>query len=60
MRPITLLDTVHKVVVKVLTNRLMNIFVQHSILKGYNFATLPHSSTFEPLRIIDNILYNVK
>src|SRR6266498_1922869 len=59
-RPITLLDTIHKAVVKVITNRLMTIFVQYSILKGYNFATLPHSSTFEPLRIIDNILYDVK
>ncbi len=60
MRPITLLDIIRKAVVKVITNRLMNIFIQYSILKGYNFAALPHSSTFEPLRIIDNILYNVK
>ena len=60
MRPITLLDIVHKAVIKIITNRLMTIFMQHSILKGYNFAALPHSSTFEPFRIIDNILYDVK
>ncbi len=46
--------------IKLITNRLMIIFVQYSILKGYNFAALPHSSIFEPLRIIDNILYDVK
>jgi len=38
----------------------MTIFTQHKVLRGYNFAALPHSSTFEPLRIIDNILYDVK
>src|SRR6266511_908311 len=55
-RPITLLDTVRKGVVKLLTNRLSNIFVQHRILKGYNFAALPHSSTFDAIRLMDNIL----
>src|SRR6266508_2231875 len=59
-RPITLLDTIHKAVVKLMTNRLIKIFTQNKILRGYNFAALPHSSTFEPLRIIDNILYDVK
>src|SRR6266542_237870 len=43
-----------------MTNRLMKIFTQTKVLRGYNFAALPHSSTFEPLRIIDNILYDVK
>jgi len=38
----------------------MNIFISHSVLKGYNFAALSHSSTFELLRIIDNLLYDVK
>src|SRR6266542_5014889 len=49
---ITLLNIVKKVVVKLIMNQLMIIFVQHFILKGFNFATLPHSFTFELLRII--------
>src|SRR3990170_2543454 len=55
-RPITLLDTIRKGVVKLLTNRLSNIFVQHHILKGYNFAALPHRSTFDAIRLMDHIL----
>ena len=43
-----------------MTNRLMKIFTQNKILRGYNFTALPHSSTFELLRIIDNILFDVK
>jgi len=58
--PITLLDTVRKTIVKLMTNHLINIFVSHSILKGYNFAALPYSSTFKPLRIIDNLFYDAK
>jgi len=59
-RPITLLDTTRKAVVKLLNNRLSSIFVQRKILKGYNFAALPHSSTFEALRVIDNVLQDAK
>ncbi len=43
-----------------MTNHLMKIFTQNKVLRGYNFATLSHSSTFELLRIIDNILYDIK
>ena len=59
-RPITLLDTVRKAVVKLITNRLSNTMVQHSVLSGYNFAALPKSSTFEALRVIDNVLQDAK
>jgi len=59
-RPITLLDTVRKALVKLITNRLMNIFISHSILKSYNFVMLSHSFTFKLLHIIDNILYDIK
>jgi len=55
-RPITLLDCVKKAVVKLITNRLSNIMVQHSVLTGYNFAALLKNSTFEALRVINNVL----
>ncbi len=59
-RLITLLDTVCKAVVKFMTNHLIKIFTQNKVLQSYNFAALPHSFTFKPLYIIDNILYDVK
>src|SRR6266511_2157315 len=59
-RPITLLDTVRKALVKLINNRLMETFVRHKILKGLNFAGLPHKSTAEPLCLLDNILQDAK
>ena len=46
--------------VKLLTNRLSSILVQYHIFKGYNFAALPKSSTFEAFRVIDNVLQDAK
>ncbi len=46
--------------IKLITNYLMSVFIQYSVLRGYNFAMLSHSSIFELLRIINNILYNIK
>ncbi|CAB4418121.1 unnamed protein product [Rhizophagus irregularis] len=55
-RPITLLETARKFFVKILTNRLSKIFTTNDILKGYQFAGLPKKSTFEPLRIVNEII----
>ncbi|PKC71172.1 hypothetical protein RhiirA1_390780, partial [Rhizophagus irregularis] len=44
-RPITLLETVRKCVVKVVTNRLSTILADKKILQGGNFAGLPGGST---------------
>ncbi|PKB94476.1 hypothetical protein RhiirA5_438670, partial [Rhizophagus irregularis] len=44
-RPITLLETVRKCIVKVVTNRLSNILADNKILQGGNFAGLPGGST---------------
>src|SRR5213080_632605 len=59
-RPITLLDTTRKAMVRLLNNRLAKIFVQESILNNTQFAGLPGSSTFEPLRIINEIIQDAK
>lgn len=40
-RPITLLETLRKLFMKILTNRLSNVIVKHNILMGYQFAGLP-------------------
>ncbi|RIA88764.1 hypothetical protein C1645_825849 [Glomus cerebriforme] len=59
-RPITLLDTLRKALVRLLNNRLAKIFVDHKILKGSQYAGLPGSSTFEPLRIINKVIQDAK
>src|SRR5581483_4072863 len=59
-RPITLLDTVRKLFVKILNNRLSKIFVKNNVLKGNQFAGLPNQSTYEPLRILNEILDDAK
>jgi len=59
-RPITLLDTTRKAMVRLLNNRLSTIFVDNSILNKTQFAGLPGSSTFEPLRIVNEIIQDAK
>lgn len=59
-RPIVLLETLRKALVRLLNNRLSQIFVKNSILKGNQFAGLPGSSTFEPIRIINEIIQDAK
>jgi hypothetical protein len=48
-RPITLLDTVRKLMVSILNRRCGKILKDNKILKGNQFAGLPESSTFEPV-----------
>jgi hypothetical protein len=55
-RPITLLETARKLMMSILTRRLMKIFKKYNVLKGNQFAGLPGSSTFEPLRIINEVI----
>ena len=55
-RPITLLETARKLMVKIINRRLSNIIAKRNILKGGNHAGLPRGSTFAPLHIINGIL----
>ncbi|CAG8721784.1 11105_t:CDS:2, partial [Rhizophagus irregularis] len=55
-RPITLLETVRKLMVAILNQRLSKILKKYNILKGNQFAGLPLSSTFEPIRIIKELI----
>ncbi|CAB5193871.1 unnamed protein product [Rhizophagus irregularis] len=59
-RPITLLETVRKCVVKVVTNRLSNILADSKVLQGGNFAGLPGSSTDVPIKMLDAIIHQHK
>ncbi|GET56194.1 RNA-directed DNA polymerase from mobile element jockey-like [Rhizophagus irregularis DAOM 181602=DAOM 197198] len=59
-RPITLLETVQKCVIKVVTNRLSNILADGKILQGGNFAGLPGGSTDVPIKMLDAIIHQQK
>ncbi|EXX52504.1 hypothetical protein RirG_252520 [Rhizophagus irregularis DAOM 197198w] len=59
-RPITLLETVRKCVVKVVTNRLSTILANNKILQGGNFAGLPGGSTDVPIKMLDAIIHQQK
>ena len=57
-RPITLLETIRKLIVRIINNRLMNILIKNNILKGRNYAGLLGGSTFELIYIINLVLEN--
>ncbi|CAB4434466.1 unnamed protein product [Rhizophagus irregularis] len=59
-RPITLLETVQKCVVKVVTNHLSNILADNNVLQGVNFAGLPGGSTDVPIKMLDAIIHQHK
>ncbi|EXX77880.1 hypothetical protein RirG_019900 [Rhizophagus irregularis DAOM 197198w] len=55
-RPITLLETAWKLLVKIINNRLFSIFSSHHVLQGNNFAGLPGSSVNTPINVLDGII----
>jgi hypothetical protein len=55
-RPITLLETARKLLVKILYLRLSKVLSSHHILQGRNFAGLPGGSTAPPITILDQLL----
>jgi hypothetical protein len=59
-RPITLLETPRKALVKIINNRISEIIMNHNILKGYNFAGLPGKSTHEPIHILNMLMEDAR
>jgi hypothetical protein len=59
-RPITLLETMRKAFIKIITKKLSYIIYNKQILKGGNHAVLPKESTEIPIRIINSILEDAK
>src|ERR1044072_6945150 len=59
-RPITLLETLKKALVRVLNTRLANIMIKNNITLCNQFAGLPQTSTFEPIRILNELLQDAK
>src|SRR2546429_4543634 len=55
-RPITLLKTPRKLMVKILNHRLANVLVSNKILQSNQFAGLPGGSTLSPIAMVQNII----
>src|SRR5581483_8041441 len=59
-RPITLLETVRKLLTKLIYRRLSDILVKFKVLKGSNFAGLPGGSCDPPICALEAILQDAK
>ena len=55
-RPITLLETSRKALVKIINQRLSHIIANYGILEGGNHAGLPGGSTLPPTRILNALI----
>ncbi|GBB95489.1 hypothetical protein RclHR1_02550001 [Rhizophagus clarus] len=53
---ITLLETARKALITLLNRHLTSTLKQHNILQTNQFAGLPKQSTFEPIRIVNEII----
>ena len=60
MRPIVLLEAFRKTVVRIITQRLDNIFVKHNILEGSNYGSLSGNSMSGLIHIMNNILEDAR
>ncbi|GES90563.1 RNA-directed DNA polymerase from mobile element jockey-like [Rhizophagus clarus] len=59
-RLITLLKTSRKAFISLLNRHLSRILKNNNVLKGNQFAALPGNSTFEPIRMINEIIQDAK
>ena len=55
-RPIMLLETFRKLVVRIVQKRLSKVLVERQILKGANFAGLSSESTMAPIHVLNNVI----
>src|SRR2546429_8415660 len=55
-RPITLLESPRKLLVKILNARLSTILASSQVLQSTQFAGLPGGSTAQPIQVIRNLL----
>jgi hypothetical protein len=60
VRPIVLIETFRKTVVRILTHRLDKILAEHKILEGPNFAGLSGDSITSPVHIMNNIIEDAR
>ncbi|EXX70818.1 reverse transcriptase family protein [Rhizophagus irregularis DAOM 181602=DAOM 197198] len=59
-RPIILLETVRKCVVKIVSTQLSKILADNQVLQGGNFAGLPGGSTDIPIKMLDAIIHQCR
>jgi hypothetical protein len=59
-RPIMLLETFRKSLVRIVQKRMSKVLVEHNILRGLNYAGLPGESTNSPIHIINNLMEDAK
>ena len=55
-RPIMLLETFRKLIVRIVQKRLSKVLVERQILKGANFARLSSESTIVSIYILNNVI----
>ena len=60
MRPIVLLEAFRKTVVRIIIQKLDNIFVKYNILEGPNYSGLSGNSTSGLIHIMNNILEDAR
>ncbi|KAL7746133.1 hypothetical protein RI367_008545 [Sorochytrium milnesiophthora] len=52
LRPITLLETAHKLMMTIIIDRMSTVCTHHSVLRGLNSSALPGTSTDAPIATI--------
>ncbi|GBB85362.1 hypothetical protein RclHR1_11900012 [Rhizophagus clarus] len=56
--PITLLEVIQKLFVKLFYNRLSSILAAHNVLTGGNFASLPGGTCRDPIITLESIIHD--
>jgi len=59
-RPIMLLETFRKSLVRIIQKRLSKVLLEKKILRGLNFAGLEGESTITPIHILHNLIEDAK